>query len=176
MNNKDAKSRSTDFDAAEFETTGRFADSVPSHATGGKGIRMNQRLVIPAEVETLATLVVDAAFAVHTELGPGLLESAYQACLAHELLLRGVPHQLELPVSLNYKGKRIEVGFRADIVIEQKLLIELKAVEKVLPIHKAQAITYLKLMRYPLGLLVNFNEVLIRDGIQRVLNLNWTQA
>jgi GxxExxY protein len=129
------------------------------------------RIVIPQEIEKLTTLVVDAAFAVHSELGPGLLESAYQACFAHELELRGVGYQKELPVPLTYKGKRIEVGFRADVVIEQKLLIELKAVEQVLPIHKAQVIAYLKLMHFPLGLLINFNEILIKDGIQRVLNI-----
>ena len=132
------------------------------------------RIIIPPEVEKLATLAVDAAFAVHSELGPGLLESAYQACFTHELELRGVGYQKELPVPLNYKGKRIEVGFRADVVIEQKLLIELKAVEQVLSIHKAQVITYLKLMHFPLGLLINFNEILIKDGIQRVLNIKKT--
>ena len=130
------------------------------------------RIIIHAEVEKLATLAVDAAFAVHSELGPGLLESAYHACFTHELELRGVRYQKELSVPLTYKGKRIEVGFRADVVIEQKLLIELKAVEQVLPIHKAQVITYLKLMYFPLGMLINFNEVLIKHGIQRVLNLN----
>ena len=129
------------------------------------------RIIIPSEIEKLATLTVDAAFAVHSELGPGLLESAYQACFSRELELRGVGYQKELPVPLTYKGKRIEVGFRADVVLEQKLLIELKAVEQLLPIHKAQVITYLKLMNFPLGLLINFNEILIRDGIQRVLNV-----
>ncbi len=132
---------------------------------------MNQ-IIIPPEIELLATLAVDAAFAVHTELGPGLLESAYQACFVHELGLRGVAYQKELPIPLNYKGVLIEVGFRADVIIARKLLIELKAVEQLLPIHKAQVITYLKLTRLPLGLLINFNEVLIKHGIQRVLNLN----
>jgi iron complex transport system substrate-binding protein len=131
---------------------------------------MNQ-IVIPNEVEKLATIAVDAAFNVHNELGPGLLESAYQACFAHELSLRGIGYQRELPVPLDYKGIRIEIGFRADVVIEQKLLIELKAVEQLMPIHKAQVITYLKLMRLPLGLMINFNEVLIKDGIRRVLNI-----
>ncbi|HUZ06065.1 MAG TPA: GxxExxY protein [Candidatus Paceibacterota bacterium] len=130
------------------------------------------KIIIPQEIERLATLAVDAAFAVHSELGPGLLESAYQACFVHELSLRGVAYQKELPVPLNYKGIRIEVGFRADVIIEQKLLIELKAVEQVLPVHKAQVITYLKLLRLPLCLLINFNEILIKHGIQRVLNLN----
>lgn len=132
-------------------------------------------IVIPDDIEKLATLAVDAAFAVHSELGPGLLESAYQVCFAHEMSLRGVTYQRELPVPLNYKGVRIEVGFRADVIIEQKLLIELKAVEQLLPIHKAQVITYLKLMRLPLGLMINFNEVLIKDGIRRVLNIKKLQ-
>ncbi len=134
---------------------------------------MNQT-VIPQEVEKLATLAVDAAFSVHKELGPGLLESAYLACFARELDLRGVKYQKELPVPLNYKGIRIEVGFRADVVVEQKFLIELKALEQLLPVHKAQVITYLKLLKMPLGLLVNFDEVLIKHGIQRILNVEKT--
>jgi len=129
------------------------------------------RIIISPDLEKLATVSVDAAFAVHRELGPGLLESAYQTCFTHELNLRGVPYQKELPVPLNYKGIRIEVGFRADVVVDQKLLIELKAVEQLLPIHKAQVITYLKLMHLPLGLMINFNEVLIKNGIHRVLNI-----
>lgn len=130
-----------------------------------------ERIIIPAEIERMATVAVDASFAVHTELGPGLLESAYEACFARELELRGISYQRQLPVPLNYKGKLIEVGFRADIVIGGKLLIELKAVEQVIPVHKAQVITYLKILKLPLGLLINFNEVLIKDGIQRVLNI-----
>ena len=130
-----------------------------------------KRVQVPAEVERLATAVVDAAFAVHQELGPGLLESAYEACLSYELRLRQVNHQLQLPVTLNYKGIRIEVGYRADVIVEEKLLVELKAAEKLLPIHTAQVITYLRLKRFPLGLLINFNEIFIKDGIHRVLNV-----
>jgi len=129
-----------------------------------------ERIVIPEDVERMATIAVEAAFEVHSELGPGLLESAYEACFAHELELRGVRYQRQLPVPLNYKGKLIEVGFRADIVVGGKLLIELKAVEEISRVHKAQVVTYLKLMRLPLGLLINFNEALIKDGIRRVLN------
>jgi len=131
-----------------------------------------KQIMIPRDVEEMATLAVDAAFAVHKELGPGLLESAYEGCFAHELELRDVRYQRQLPVPLNYKGKLIEVGFRADIVIEQRLLIELKAVEGIIPVHHAQVITYLKVLRLPLGLLINFNEVLIKDGIHRILNLH----
>lgn len=129
------------------------------------------RIIISPDLEKLATVSVDAAFAVHRELGPGLLESAYQTCFTHELNLRGVPYQKELPVPLNYKGIRIDVGFRADVVVDQKLLIELKPIEQLLPVHKAQVITYLKLMHLPLGLMINFNEVLIKNGIHRVLNI-----
>jgi iron complex transport system substrate-binding protein len=129
------------------------------------------RIVIPAEIEEMATLAVDASFAVHTELDPGLLESAYEACFARELELRGISYQRQLSVPVNYKGKLIEVGFRADVVIGGKLLIELKAVELVIPVHKAQVITYLKILNLPLGLLINFKEVFIKDGIQRVLNI-----
>ena len=131
-----------------------------------------KQIMIPRDVEEMATLAVDAAFAVHKELGPGLLESAYEGCFAHELELRDVRYQRQLPVPLNYKGKLIEVGFRADIVIEQRLLIELKAVEGIIPVHHAQVITYLKVLRLPLGLLINFNEVLIKSGLHRILNLH----
>jgi len=130
-----------------------------------------KRVQVPAAVERLATAVVDASFAVHQELGPGLLESAYEACLSHELQLRGVNHQLQLPVSLDYQGVRVEVGYRADVIVEGKLLVELKAVDQLLPIHTAQVITYLRLKRFPLGLLVNFNESLIKHGVRRVLNV-----
>jgi GxxExxY protein len=130
-----------------------------------------KRVRIPAEVERLATVVVDSAFAVHSVLGPGLLENAYEACLSHELHLRGVQHQVQLPVPLNYKGIRVEIGYRADMVVEEKLLLELKSVDALLPVHTAQVITYLRLKKFPLGLLINFNEVLIKHGIHRILNV-----
>jgi GxxExxY protein len=100
-----------------------------------------------------------------------LLENAYEACLCRELDLRGVKYQRQLPVPLDYKGIRIEVGYRADMVVEEKLLIELKAVDALLPVHSAQVITYLRLKKFPLGLLINFNEVLIKNGIHRILNV-----
>jgi GxxExxY protein len=126
---------------------------------------------IPSSEEQLATIAVDAAFSVHNELGPGLLESAYEACLSHELAMRGVKHQVQLPVPLNYKGLRVEIGYRADMIIGEKLLLELKAVDELLPIHTAQVVTYLRLKQFPLGLLINFDEVLIKDGIRRILNV-----
>jgi GxxExxY protein len=130
-----------------------------------------KRVHVPDDVERLATTVVDSAFTIHNELGPGLLESAYEACLSRELKLRGVMHQLQLPVPLNYKGGRIEIGYRADVVVEEKLLIELKAVDQLMPVHTAQVVTYLRLKRFPLGLLINFNEVLVKHGIHSILNV-----
>jgi len=130
-----------------------------------------KRVCVSEDVELLARTVVDAAFAVRKELGPGLLESAYEACLSHELRIRGVNHQLQLPVPLNYKGIRVEIGYRADVIVEEKLLVELKAIDQLLPIHTAQVITYLRLNKFKLGLLINFNEILIKHGIHRVLNV-----
>jgi iron complex transport system substrate-binding protein len=130
-----------------------------------------KRVVIPPDIEELARLAVDAAFAVHVELGPGLLESAYEGCFAHEMDLRGIKHQRQLPVPLNCKGGLIEVGFRADVLLEQNLLIELKAVEELLPVHEAQVITYLRNLKLPLGLLINFNGVRIKEGLYRILNV-----
>jgi GxxExxY protein len=130
-----------------------------------------KRVQVPPDVEGLAKIVVDSVFTVHTELGPGLLESAYEACLSRELELRGIKHQRQLPMPLEYKGVRVEIGYRADVVVEEKLLLELKVVDGLLPVHTAQMITYLRLKKFPLGLLVNFNEVLIKNGIHRILNV-----
>ena len=120
-------------------------------------------------IETLATTVVDAAFKVHSKLGPGLLESAYEACLAHELGKRGHQVARQVPQPVHYEGLDIEVGYRLDLLVDQTLIVELKAVERVLPIHSAQLMTYLKLSRKTLGLLINFNVPLIKDGIKRVV-------
>ena len=129
------------------------------------------KVVIPREVEALATISVDAALEVHRQLGPGLLESAYEACFAHELELRGIRYQRQLAVPLNYKGTMVEVGFRADLLVGEKLLIELKAADELQPIHRAQVITCLKLLNLPLGLLINFNSTLLKHGLRRVLNI-----
>lgn len=128
-------------------------------------------VVVPAEVERLAEIAVDVAFTIHREFGPGLLESAYEACFARELQLRGIKCERQIEVPLRYKGVGIEVGCRADVLLEGRLLIELKAVDQLLPVHKAQVITYLKLLDLPLGLLINFNTTLVKDGIRRVLNI-----
>jgi GxxExxY protein len=123
---------------------------------------------IPSGTNEAAEAVVDAAFAVHSKLGPGLLESVYEVCLAHELEKRGrhVRRQLSLPVL--YDGIRMDAGLRLDMVVDDCLVVEIKAVEQILPVHKAQVLTYLKLTGNRLGLLINFNTPLIRDGIRRI--------
>jgi GxxExxY protein len=151
--------------------TGKLNNKGTKKQSSGFEIPDWKRVRISPEVERLAAIVVDSTFAVHKELGPGLLESAYEACLSHELRLRGVNHQLQLPVPLSYKGIRVEIGYRADVIVEEKLLVELKSIDQLLPVHTAQVITYLRLKKFPLGLLINFNEVLIKHGIHRVLNV-----
>ena len=123
---------------------------------------------IPAGLDALARLVVDAALAVHRNLGPGLLESAYQACLRLEIEKRGLQCQAEQELPLIYDGVTIAGAYRIDLLVEEQLLVELKVVEKLLPVHTAQLVTYLKLSGKRLGLLINFNVPLIRDGIKRV--------
>jgi len=112
--------------------------------------------------------VVDAAFKVHKTLGPGLLESVYERCLRHELGRRGIPHQSQLSLPVLYDGVLLEAGLRIDLLVDRKIVVELKAVEKIHPINTAQLLTYLKLTGLRLGLLLNFNVPLIRDGIRRI--------
>ncbi len=122
------------------------------------------------EENDIARIVVDAAYTIHRRLGPGLLESIYQRLLAYELRKRGlrIAEQLRIPVV--YDECEFEEGFRADIVVEDRVLIELKSIETVLPVHKKQLLTYLRLTNMKLGLLINFNEALIKTGITRVVN------
>jgi GxxExxY protein len=114
--------------------------------------------------------IVDAAYRIHTKLGPGLLESVYGIILAHDLQKRGLKVQREHPIPLIYDTIRLETGFRADLLVEDQIIVELKACESLLPIHKQQLLTYLKLANKPLGLLINFNVYLIKEGIKRVVN------
>ncbi|MBN2312048.1 MAG: GxxExxY protein [Candidatus Hydrogenedentes bacterium] len=124
---------------------------------------------IPEHVEALASSLVDAAFRVHSTLGPGLLESVYEVCLAHELEKRGIDYERQVVVPVHYDGLCLDAGLRLDLWVAKSLIVELKAVEKVLPVHTAQLMTYLKLTDTRLGLLVNFNVPLIKDGIKRVI-------
>ena len=118
----------------------------------------------------LSKIIVNACFQVHKELGPGLFESVYEECLYYELVHQGlfVSRQQELPVI--YKSIKMEIGFRADLIVENKVIIEIKSQEAIAPVHHKQILTYLRLTNLKLGLLVNFNEALIKDGIQRIVN------
>jgi GxxExxY protein len=124
---------------------------------------------MPNENE-IAKTSVDCAYQVHTKLGPGLLESVYQAVLVHELRQHKLFIEEQVPIPVKYEGVDLAVGFLADIIIEDKVIIELKSVETIAPIHKKQLLTYLRLADKRLGLLINFNEVLIKNGITRIVN------
>ena len=118
----------------------------------------------------LSKIVVDCIFKVHKNIGPGLLESAYEECLFYELSKTGLLVERQKPLPLFYETIKMEIGYRLDFLIENKLVIEVQAVEALNDVHKAQVITYLKLSGCKLGLLVNFNVVLIKDGIKRLVN------
>ena len=130
-------------------------------------------VIVPAEIEALATTIVSAAFSVHKALGPGLLESAYHECLAIELSFAGLRCQRELSLPLTYRDRVVSNAYRVDMIVNDQLLLELKAIDSVQPIHRVQTTTYLRLLKLPLGLLINFNVPLIKDGITRVLNLDF---
>jgi GxxExxY protein len=116
----------------------------------------------------LTEKIIGACIEVHRHLGPGLLESAYQACLCRELELQGLKFEREKSLPIEYKGHHVDCGYRLDLVIENEVVVELKAVERLLPIHEAQLLTYLKLTGIQLGLLINFNTPLLKDGIKRM--------
>lgn len=124
---------------------------------------------IDENTNRVAKQVVDAAFAVHSRLGAGLLESVYEACLVYELRKRRLPVLSQVKIPVVYDSMRLEVGFRIDLLVEHCVIVELKAVESIAPVHKAQLLTYLKLSGHRLGLLINFNVPLIKDGIQRII-------
>jgi GxxExxY protein len=120
--------------------------------------------------EELTEKIIGAAIEVHRVLGPGLLESVYEKALCHELTLRGLSFKYQIAVPLHYKGVDLECGFRIDILIENTVILELKSVERVLPVHEAQLLTYMKLMQKPVGFIFNFNVPVLRHGmVRRVL-------
>lgn len=124
---------------------------------------------IPRELDQTARQVVDAAYAVHRALGPGLLESVYEVCRIHELNRRGLKADRQVAVPVVYRHVRLDGGLRLDLVVENGVLVELKAVETILPVYHAQVLTYLKLSGLRLGLLINFNVPVIGDGIKRIV-------
>lgn len=125
---------------------------------------------VEEEDDPLTREIIGAAIEVHRALGAGLLESAYQTCLERELHLRGLKFESQKPVPLQYKGIKIDNGYRLDLVVEDKVVVELKSVQKIEPIHEAQVLTYLKLTGIKVGLLINFNVLLLKDGLKRLAN------
>lgn len=119
------------------------------------------------EFDELSKRVIGCALEVHRTLGPGLLESTYEQCLAYELSCAKLPFQLQVALPVNYKGVQLDCGYRIDVLVDGKLILELKSVEALLPIHEAQLVTYMKLARIPTGLLINFNVRLLKQGIKR---------
>ena len=121
------------------------------------------------ENDPLTQKVIGFAIEVHRQLGPGLLESAYEECLCYELKQAAVAHKRQVALPVIYKSVRLDCGYRMDIVIEDKVVLELKTVERLMPVHEAQLLTYLKLSRIPVGLLVNFSSAVLRDGLRRLV-------
>jgi len=119
------------------------------------------------EFDLLSNRVIGCAIEVHKALGPGLLESAYEQCLSHELTITAIAHKTQVPMPIYYKGITLDCGYRVDLVIEDSLIIELKSVDKILGIHEAQLLTYMKLAKIKTGLLINFNVEFLKDGIKR---------
>jgi GxxExxY protein len=121
------------------------------------------------EKDQLTDRVIGLAIEVHRQLGPGLLESVYEACLCQELRESGLKFERQKAIGIHYKGTELDGGFRADLIVEDELLIELKATERFLPIHEAQLLTYLRLSKIGTGLLLNFNTKVLKDGIKRMV-------
>jgi GxxExxY protein len=123
------------------------------------------------ELNLLSSRIIEGAINVHNELGPGLLESVYHACMLIELKSLDLEVKCEVPLPVFYRGQKvIDDGFRLDLLVEDKIIVELKSVENIQPVHKKQVLTYLRLAQKPLGLLINFNERLLKDGITRIIN------
>ena len=122
------------------------------------------------ETNDITGQIIDAAMKVHTALGPGLLESAYEACLVHELRKRGLKVDVQLELPIEYDGVRLDVGYRIDLMVEDTVIVELKAVSEIQPIHEAQLLSYLKLSKRKIGLLINFHVLRLKDGIKRMAN------
>lgn len=127
-----------------------------------------------AEEDRLASLVVNACIEIHRTLGPGLLESVYERILARKLEQAGCAVQRQVPLRVEYEGEVFDEGFRADLIVNDLLIVELKSIEAVLPVHKKQLLTYLRITNRRLGLLVNFGEELMKTGIHRILNSRWS--
>lgn len=124
---------------------------------------------VPAVVNDVGTAVMDAAFAVHRHLGPGLLEAVYEHCLAEELTQTGLTVERQVAVPVSYRDTRLDVGFRLDLLVERRVIVEVKAIDALASIHTAQVLTYLRFSRLRLGYLINFNSVMLKDGFRRLV-------
>jgi len=129
--------------------------------------RKNHKAAKNLEFDELSNKIIGCAIEVHRNLGPGLLESAYEQCLAREFSLAELGFEIQKPLPVFYKGIQLDCGYRLDLLVEKTLLIEIKAVDKLLPIHEAQILTYMKLAKVAVGLLINFNVELLKEGIRR---------
>ena len=126
-------------------------------------------MLAPRDNDPLTERVISFAIEVHRQLGPGLLESAYEECLCYELRASSLVFRRQVPLPVVYKAIRLDCGYRIDVVVEEKVILELKTVERLIPIHEAQMLTYLKLGGIPTGLLLNFNSPVLKDGIRRMV-------
>ncbi len=122
------------------------------------------------QVNELSQAIIGAAIEVHRTLGPGLLESAYEECLAKELTLRQIPFERQKPLPVEYKGLKLDCGYRLDFVVAKTVVVEIKAVDALIPVHEAQLLSYLKLGGWKLGLLINFHSTLLKNGVRRLVN------
>ena len=129
----------------------------------GNGARLVQ------EVNKTTEALIGAAIEVHKHLGPGLLESAYEECLCHELSLRNIPFKRQIPLPIVYKGKKLDCGYRIDLLVNDEVVVELKSVESISPIHEAQALTYMRLGDWKVGLILNFNTPILVKGVKRLV-------
>ena len=121
------------------------------------------------DINDLTGQIIGSAIEVHKALGPGLLESAYEECLCHEFGLRGIPYERQHAVPVQYKGAKLDCGYRVDLLVEDRVIVELKSVESLEPVYQAQVLTYLKLTGVKVGLLINFNVPVLRDGVKRLI-------
>ena len=121
------------------------------------------------KAEKLTSEIIGSAIDVHRELGPGLLESVYEECFCYELGLRSIEYQRQIQLPVNYKGHYLDCGYRMDVLVEDTVIVEIKAVDTILPVHKAQLLTYMKLSGKSVGLLINFHEAIIKDGLIRMV-------
>ena len=131
---------------------------------------INEAVATERQENDISGKIIGAAIEVHKKLGPGLLESAYEECLCCEMQLRGIEFKRQVPLSLNYKGVVLDCGYRLDLLVEDKVIVELKSIEGLEPIHEAQMLTYLKLRNAWLGLIINFNVIMLKDGVRRLVN------